>query len=393
MSQPAPTPTAATQRPSINYPSAILFAVTTLAVFTVVPWYFWAYSVSAAAWIFAALVMGATGMSITAGYHRLWSHRAYQAHWTLRVLLMLFGAMALQNSILSWATMHRVHHKNVDDIDGDPYSIRRGFWYAHMGWMLRNYPAADVDLTSARDLQADPIVMFQHRHYVAVALGMNILFPLAVGALFGDAWGFLLLGGLMRLVLNHHFTFFINSAAHSWGRRPYTTANTARDNDLLALVTFGEGYHNFHHLFQWDYRNGIRWWHFDPTKWMIWTLSWVGMTRDLRRVPEFKIRRALLERQFEKAQERMNRCQGNCEHSGSLAALQVQLQSELDAFKATLAEWSHLQGERIDTARRQLANQWDQSDLKRRLTVREQSLKLQQQRVQLLYVQTAAAIM
>ena len=380
-----PLQTPAVKAP-LNLPAVILFSVTTALSLTLLPWYLWSFSSSGGAWVFFVVMMFATGMSITGGYHRLWSHRAYEAHWSLRLFYMLFGAMALQNSVLIWGSMHRVHHKNVDDVDGDPYSIRRGFWYAHMGWMLRNYPSSALDFSNARDLQADPLVMFQHRHYLAIALAMNIAFPLAVGALFGDAWGYLMLGGLLRLVVNHHFTFFINSAAHSWGRRPYTMQNTARDNDLLALLTYGEGYHNFHHLFQWDYRNGVRWWQFDPTKWMIGGLSLVGITRNLKRVPEFKIRRALLERQFERAHERLLSC-----NSGRIEHLQGLLQREVEAFKATLAEWSHLQAERIESAKRQLATQWDHSELRRRLGALEHSLKLQQQRVRLLYAQTAAA--
>jgi len=287
--------------------------------------------------------------------------------------------------VLIWATMHRTHHKNVDDEDGDPYSIRRGLWFAHMGWMLRDYPSGAYHLNASRDLEQDPLVAFQHRYYLTIALGMNIAMPLAVGALFGDAWGFLLLGGLLRLVINHHFTFFINSLAHWWGRRPYTIENTARDNDLLALVTFGEGYHNYHHLFQWDYRNGIRWWQFDPTKWLIAGLSYVRITSGLKRVPEFKIQRALLERQFQSTQAHLDSC-GN---AGRIAVLQGLMKQELDAFTQTITEWSHLQAERIETARKQLADQWDHSEVRRRLLTLEESLRLQRQRVRLLQLQTA----
>jgi len=369
----------------LNTPAVILFSVSTAAVLTVFPWYAWAYHFSLGAWAFFSFCMMATGLSITAGYHRLWSHRAYEAHWSLRLFYMLFGGMALQNSILIWSSMHRVHHKNVDDVDGDPYSIRRGFWFAHMGWMLRNYPTAELDFSNARDLERDPIVMFQHRHYLALALGMNIGFPLLVGAACGDPWGFLLLGGLLRLVVNHHCTFFINSLAHYWGRRPYTSQNTARDNDLIALLTYGEGYHNFHHLFQWDYRNGVRWWQFDPTKWWIAAWSAVGLTHGLKRTPEFKIQRAMLQRQFEKTQAKLRACT----QSGRLAVLQKLLEHELEAFAFTLNEWKHLQAERIEAARKQIAGQWENSEARRRFKALEDSLRLQRRRVRLLRLQTA----
>lgn len=376
---------AAPARAPINLPAVILFSLSTGAVFTVFPWYAWTHHLSLGAWIFFAFCMWATGLSITAGYHRLWSHRTYEAHWSLRLFYMLFGAMALQNSILIWGASHRVHHKNVDDVDHDPYSIKRGFWYAHMGWMLRNYPSSNLDFANARDLEQDPIVAFQHRYYLAVALGMNFGFPLLVGAVFHDPWGFLLLGGLLRLVVNHHFTFFINSLAHYWGRRPYTTENTARDNDLIAFFTYGEGYHNFHHLFQWDYRNGVRWWQFDPTKWFIAGLSALGLTYSLKRVPEFKIQRAMLQRQFERAQERLSSCQ----HAGRLEVLQKLMEHELEAFSVTLNEWKNLQSERIEAARRQLADQWENSEARRRFRALEEKLRLQRQRVRLLRLQTA----
>ena len=369
----------------LNKPAVIMFALSTGAALTLVPWYAWAHGFHPGSWLFFLFCFMVTGMSITAGYHRLWAHRAYEAHWSLRVFHMLFGAMALQNSILIWSSMHRVHHKSVDDIDRDPYSIRRGFWFAHIGWMLRDYPSSALDFSNAADLQQDRIVAFQHRHYLGIALGMNFGFTALAGAAFGDPWGFMLLGGLLRLVVNHHFTFLINSAAHSWGRRPYTEENSARDNDFIALFTWGEGYHNYHHLFQWDYRNGIRWWQFDPTKWWIAGLSALGITRGLRRVPEFRIQRAMLQRQFERAQAKISKCP----HPGRLAVLQKLFEQEREAFAETLNEWTQLQSQRLDHARKQFSDQWENSEMRRRFATLEESLRLQRQRVRLLRLQVA----
>ncbi len=369
----------------VNWPAVTMFAVSTLGLLTVFPWYAWSHDFSLGAWIAGAVFMYASGMSITGGYHRLWAHRAYEAHWSLRLFYMLFGAMAFQNSILIWASLHRVHHRHVDDIDNDPYSIKRGLWFAHIGWMLRDYPSAKLDFANARDLQEDRLVMFQHRHYLVISLAMNIALPPLVGAAFGDPWGFLLVAGLLRLVINHHFTFFINSLAHWWGRRPYTGDNTARDNDIIALFTYGEGYHNYHHLFQWDYRNGVRWWQFDPTKWLIASLSWLGLTRGLKRVPEFRIQRAMLQRQFEKVRERLEACK----NPGRLAVLQQQLEQELEAFKVTVNAWSQFQSERIDAARSRLADQWEHSETRHSLQMLEDRLRLQRHRMQLLRWQTA----
>lgn len=372
-------------RAPLNWPAVLMFSLTTTLALTVLPWFAWSYGFSAASWVWFGLIACATGLSITAGYHRLWAHRAYEARRPMRMFYTLFGAMALQNSVLIWASMHRVHHRHVDDVDLDPYSAKRGLWFSHMGWMVRNYPSSKLDFSNARDLEADPVVAFQHRHYLGMALGMNIGLPLALGLATGDPWGTLLLAGLFRLVMNHHFTFFINSLAHFWGRRPYTIENTARDNDLLALVTFGEGYHNFHHLFQWDYRNGIRWWQFDPTKWWIAAWSWVGATRGLRKTPEFQIRKALLARQFERAQERLVRETP----AGRFAELQELLEREWQHYSATLSEWARLQQEKFEHARQQLSEQWETSEVCRRIRMLEDSLKRQHARVRLLSLQAA----
>ena len=233
-----PTPLSFERAP-LNWPAVIMFVLTTVPAVTIFPWYLITVGFDTFEVISFVLLLGATGLSITAGYHRLWAHRAYEAHPLMKIPLMLFGAMALQNSILIWASMHRVHHKHVDDEDQDPYSAKRGLWFSHMGWMLRDYPSSALDFKNARDLKEDPIVMFQHRHYLALALGMNFGLPALLGWINGDLWGSLLLAGVMRLVISQHVTFFINSLAHYWGRQPYTDANSARDNDLLALVTYG----------------------------------------------------------------------------------------------------------------------------------------------------------
>ncbi|WP_100658208.1 acyl-CoA desaturase [Alteromonas flava] len=247
-----------------------------------------------------------TGISITAGYHRLWSHKTYQAHPIVRWVLAVGGAMAVQNSILHWSSDHRIHHRHVDDNDKDPYSAKRGFWYSHMGWMLREYQAHRYDnYENCRDLQKDPIVMWQHKHYLAIVLVANFGITGFLGWLNGSVLGMIILAGVFRLVAVHHVTFFINSLAHIWGEQPYTDGNTARDNGIVALFTFGEGYHNYHHIFEYDYRNGIRWWQYDPTKWLIRGLSFVGLTWDLRRTPEERIEKAKAKMQLQYAQQKV----------------------------------------------------------------------------------------
>ena len=377
------TTPASFDRAPINWTASVVLMGTTLATLTVLPAYLWLNDPNPWLWAWAAVALWANGLSITAGYHRLWAHRAYEARGPLKLFYALFGAMTLQNSILYWASTHRNHHKDVDQPEHDPYSIKRGFWFAHMGWMLRDYPSAKPDYSNAPDLQADPYVAFQHRHYLLLAIGMNLVLPAALGALHGDILGGLMLVGLLRLVVSHQLTFCINSLAHWWGRQPYTADNSARDNDLISFLTYGEGYHNFHHQFQWDYRNGIRWWQFDPTKWLITLCARLGLARNLKRVPEFSIQRARVQRQIERARELLARCK----HSGQFDRLQQLLEHEMKVFTETVSAWANLQQEKLETAKLKLAGHWAQSEWPRRIAQLEHSLQLQHRRLNLLAAQ------
>ena len=229
------------------------------------------------------------GLSITGGYHRLFSHAAYEASVPVRLLYLLFGAAAVQNSALKWAGDHRVHHARVD-LEEDPYNITRGFWWAHIGWVLCKGDRVDSKITN--DLSQDPLVRWQDRYYVLIAVMMGVVVPAALGSIWGDPVGAVLVAGFLRLALQWHGAFAVNSVAHTLGRRPYDRNSSARDSIVTALITLGEGYHNFHHRFKADYRNGVRWYHFDPTKWFVWSLSKVGLTRNLRRVTREVIDRA-----------------------------------------------------------------------------------------------------
>lgn len=378
-------PETRTAQAPFNWPAVFMFAITTVPAVTVFPWYAWKFGFDAFEWTWFVVLCFATGLSITGGYHRLWSHRSYEASRPLQIFWMLLGAMSLQNSILVWASMHRVHHRHVDDVEKDPYSINRGLWFAHMGWMLRNYPSGKLNTANARDLENNPIVMFQHRYYLWLAVGMNLGIPLLLGWWHGDIWGALLLPGLMRLVLSHHVTFFINSLAHYWGRRPYTAGNTARDNDLLAFFTYGEGYHNFHHIFQWDYRNGVRWWQYDPTKWFISLCAALGLASGLKRVPEFQIRKALVERQIERARERLDACRD----PSLLQRLQAQLEQEVSQLAQLIGDWATLQQEKIEATKQKLLHQWNESEAHRRLVAIEEALRAQHRRVRMIGLQAA----
>ncbi|MFI5182428.1 MAG: fatty acid desaturase [Thermoanaerobaculia bacterium] len=232
------------------------------------------------------------GLSIGTGYHRRFAHRTYECHSAVEAVLLFFGAMALQNSALRWSRDHRDHHRFVDT-DRDPYSIKRGALWAHFLWIFYKEPP-DSGFENVPDLLGNPRVMWQHRWYSAVGVGIGLGLPTLVGALFGSPLGGLLWGGFLRIVLVHHTTFFVNSVAHLWGARPYSTENSARDNWILAFFTHGEGYHNFHHKFPSDFRNGIRWYQWDPNKWCIQGFRLSGLARNLRITPPPVIERARL---------------------------------------------------------------------------------------------------
>lgn len=242
-----------------------------------------------------------SNLSITAGYHRLFSHKSYEAHPALRAILLLIGAGAWQGSCLEWSSDHRVHHRFVDK-DEDPYAITKGFFYAHFGWMLLKSPH-DRKI-HAPDLERDPLVMTQHNHYLPIAIFMGFLFPALTASLWGDFWGGLWIAGFLRIFLTQQSTYFVNSLSHTIGKRPYSTEISARDSLLVAFLTHGEGYHNFHHKFQWDYRNGILWWQWDPTKWVIWLSAKVGLASGLKQVPQLEILKARLQTEALHLQEK-----------------------------------------------------------------------------------------
>ena len=280
--------------------SSFLVGMPLLAIFGVV-FYSIEYGIS---WVEPIIFVSfylACGLSITAGYHRLFSHRTHKAAWPMRLFYALFGAAAFQNSAIKWCSDHRRHHLKTDE-EEDPYSVKKGFMWAHMGWVMVDQGEEIVE--HIEDLQDDKILAWQDRHIFLIGFLVGIVLPGVVGFLaIGGMHGFLggmIYGGFLRVVVVHHATFLINSAAHTWGTQPYSTANTSRDSPILSFFTFGEGYHNFHHTFQADYRNGHKWYHWDPSKWWIKVASWIGMTKDLHRIPKKSIESQRMKTTFER---------------------------------------------------------------------------------------------
>lgn len=277
----------------IRVTNSLFLIGTFLVTCTAVPLYIWQNGVNFFQVALFFFFTFSTGMSITLGYHRLFSHLTFKANPLVKLYTLLFGAAAFEGSALAWSADHRRHHKFVDH-DDDPYDISRGLFHAHIGWLLfRRGP--ETPLTWVRDLQKDRLAWLQHEYYVPIAIFMSFGLPPILGYLYGGAnaaLGAFLLSGFARVVLVHHSTFCINSLCHWIGDRPYSSHCSARDSFLMAVFTFGEGYHNFHHEFQYDYRNGVKPWQYDPTKWAIWILNKVGLVSSLRTVPEEKILKA-----------------------------------------------------------------------------------------------------
>ncbi len=292
------------------------------------------------------VLFGLVSFSVTAGYHRCFAHKSYESHPALQAFFLFFGAMALQNSTLKWASDHRIHHRYVDR-EWDPYSIRRGGLWAHILWLFFKEPPGRA-FDDVPDLKSNRLVMWQYRwnHWIGIVAGLGI--PALVGALFGRPLGGLLWGGFLRIALIHHTTFLVNSVAHLYGSRPYTEENSARDNGLLAFITNGEGYHNFHHKFPSDFRNGVRWYHWDPTKWLIGLLNFLGLARDLKATPRSLIEKTRLKLSLTHAEERLGRAP-----AGQIGeAIRTRLEKAHAALERSSALWHEVNAKRRETLER-----------------------------------------
>jgi len=332
----------------INWKTSLFLIGTLLLTLTAVPLYIWHFGLDWFQAAFFCLMVACTGFSITLGYHRLFSHLTFKAHWSVRLFTLIFGAAAFENSVLMWACEHRRHHKHVDQ-EEDPYDISKGFFHAHIGWLLFKLQP-DPPYDNVLDLQRDRLVMLQHRHVHLLAILVSFVMPTLVGWAWGGAvaaLGSFLLAGVARVVFVQHCTFFINSACHTLGERPYSSKCSARDSWLLALFTFGEGYHNYHHEFQHDYRNGVKPWQFDPTKWIIWTLNKLGLAESLRRVPAQKILLAELAETQRKVQSKLTSVE-------PASALHEMLEAAYARLQEVSNSWSHYKEAEMEITREML---------------------------------------
>ncbi|KAL4084956.1 hypothetical protein QTP88_027817 [Uroleucon formosanum] len=208
--------------------------------------------------IFAILMYQVSSIGITAGAHRLWSHRAYKAKWPLRVILIIFNTIAFQNHVYEWARDHRLHHK-YSETNADPHNANRGFFFSHVGWLLcRKHPeimekGRGIDMA---DLLADPIVSFQKKYYKFLMPLLCFILPTMLPVYcWGESWAnSWFVATMFRYTFSLNVTWLVNSAAHMWGGRPYDRFINPSENITVALLALGEGWHNYHHVFPWDYK-------------------------------------------------------------------------------------------------------------------------------------------
>ncbi len=220
------------------------------------------------------------------GMHRYYAHKSHKALLPVKILYLLFGAGSFQGPAMRWASLHRDHHA-FSDTHNDPYSVTRGFWWAHILWVIFKAGPKDSQVPIG-DLQRDKLVLWQKRYYLPLAFFMGFVLPALIALSWGDPWGGFLLAGLVRLTVQWHQTFCVNSVAH-WFGEVVGGAGTAKNFGfwlglLVALLTFGEGArHGRHHKKPRDYRIDPTWWGLDPGKWFIWTMSKIGFTSSLVR--------------------------------------------------------------------------------------------------------------
>lgn len=235
-------------------------------------------------------------LGITGGYHRLWSHHSYHSPLVVRMIWAFLGAMSFQGSIKWWVLRHRVHHRWTDT-KFDPYNSKRGFWYTHLGWLLEN-PAQNpkFDLVDLSDLRRDPVVEFQAK-YIGEIYMFLLVAPALVGYLMGDAMAGTIWIGIFGRMIGWHGIFSVNSFSHFYGDAPYQLASSAKNSLFVALISNGEGNHNYHHEFPQDYRHGFHWYEWDPTKWTIDLLAFFGLATKLKSSPADHIEKSELQMQ------------------------------------------------------------------------------------------------
>jgi len=247
-------------------------------------------------------------VGITAGYHRYFAHRSYKTSRAFQFVLAWLGCSAAQRGPLWWTAQHRNHHRTSDTPEDLHSPVAYCFWWSHIGWVLSPEPYSG-ERETVRDFSCYPELRWLDRYDWTPPIVLAVLCFL-IGGWSGLVWGF-----VVSSVLSHHATFTVNSICHLWGRQRYDTGDASRNNLFVALITFGEGWHNNHHHYQSSANQGFRWWEIDISYYLIRLLGAVGLVWDIRRPPWAKV--------FDKAKERQHTAFGTSPTSqvpGKIAA-------------------------------------------------------------------------
>jgi stearoyl-CoA desaturase (delta-9 desaturase) len=245
----------------------------------------WAHAVHWSDLALLGAMYSLVALGVTVGYHRMLTHRSFRPHPVVKFILLVLGSMSIEGPALQWAATHIKHHA-LSDREGDPHSPVEGFFHAHIGWMFSD-DEGDPD-TYCRNLVNDRMVVFVSRTFLLWSI-LAFVIPFAIGG-----WTGLLWGGLVRIFLTHHVTWSVNSVCHTFGKRAYETRDRSRNEWVVGLLGFGEGWHNNHHAFPRSAFHGLHWWQFDLSGYTIWTLERLGLAHDVYRVaPALKARHSL----------------------------------------------------------------------------------------------------
>lgn len=262
-------------RNGLNHVTIIVMII--FHVMTLVAFYFWSWWGLAAA-VFLNWIAGSWGIGM--GYHRLLTHRGYKTPRAVEYFLTFCGTLALEGGPINWVVTHRIHHAHTDR-EGDPHTPRDGRWWSHIGWILVGTAQQHDEATLRRyapDLMKDGFHRFMNRWYFLplVALGLVLY---AIGG-----WTLVLWGIFLRVTLGLHATWLVNSATHLWGSQRFKTGDDSRNSWWVALLTFGEGWHNNHHAHPTAARHGLAWYEIDMNWWGIRTLQLLGLAKSIKLV-------------------------------------------------------------------------------------------------------------
>jgi stearoyl-CoA desaturase (delta-9 desaturase) len=225
-----------------------------------------------------------SGLGITVGFHRLLTHKSFETRTPIKTALLMMGCLALEGDPMTWASTHIQHHAHSDGED-DPHSPLEGLWHSHVGWLFGKKNNINVYGTW---LKKDPTVVWVSRTWLIWA-GLGLLIPALIAG-----WSGLIWGGLIRIFLTHHVTWSVNSICHTFGQRDYNTRDASRNNFIVGLLAFGEGWHNNHHAFPRSAFHGLRWYQIDTSGYLISALEKLGLAWNVFRVkPEDERKRSI----------------------------------------------------------------------------------------------------